>query len=1776
MALALFFYFMTLFILPVQAQNPIVTNSATYDVFMNLDPSLGLNPTDFANDVSNYLEDLGAASGSYRINTSAVIIDPTDVAKWEVYDHYDLNWYANQAAWSASPGGFNSGNIPSNWYYYSVNDASAAFNTHKTIEDLLNGAAGTTWMKAGRLQSHIYPYVENGKPAMQFYGYSQMAAADFLYYPADVASTKTVKFDIDATNVITHSMNSAGFLINGGTNGTGSSKIINGYLMLFTWPAGLSTPATSLSSVKIYKLTDVNVDYLHNSGGLGTLVATSSFNTFYTKSHIELSITSTTLTATIQQLDGSGNLTGAQSTMFNSQVLTNTGFGGFGPFVLYSGHGCENTSAFRYSNLEMAFGGVLSGNSSLESYQYAQYLTNSTNRFFVNLTNTSATNYASSSNDMDNAYLTRIKDDQVIMITDESAGTYLPGTLNENIKDVTSEPTDATIAASLGLADLSGLSSTQKLAAKLAYLIKNTPLGAYGTITTPTSTAVASLYLMDGPGTDGLWTEAKQVNEIKSWLVSSSGINIFLNPDNSVNATGLTATYKLTDPAGTKTTITTFTDSNGKLYFALPKASTTGEYSVTLSYATGGIITTTIPSTTTFNYVPIPSLDGSPSISGTMQYGQILTVTPNITVIPGVTGTLSYKWKANGTIITGATGNTYTLTASEVGKPITCEITSDVQAGTVSAIASGTVSKITITPATVPTVTSKTYNGTTATTGGTISFSGTVNSEFPAYTASIIWTSANVGTSTVNVSGISLTSLTDRYVLSVTTLSNVTPDNNAIISKATPTASVYPTASSITYGQTLQNSTLTTSSAVVNGFSGAIPGSYTWKNSTTKPTSAGNFTTATVTFTPADVTNYNSIDFDINVTVIKADLTVTADAKSKVYGEANPTLSFQYGGWLNGDDAEDLTTKPHALTSVSVTSPSDVYTGGITVTGGVDENYNFAYIAADFSVTKATLSVTADAKAKVYGEANPSLTFQYSGWLNGDDAEDLTTKPHALTSVSVTSPSDVYTGGITVTGGVDENYNFAYIAADFSVTKATLSVSADAKTKAYGEANPSLSFQYSGWLNGDDDEDLTTKPYASTSVSVISAADVYTGGITVEGGVDENYNFSYNAADFSVTKAVLTVTATDKSKIYGEADPVPDYTITGTLYNDDSYSVVTGVSLSTTTGASATYGTHTITAKDGTAGNYAITHVNGTLTVGKAQLTVTANDKAKVYGATDPVLDYTPSGTLYYSDDYSVITGVSLNAPTGASATFGTHAITAAGGTADNYEVDHVKATLTVSKAAALNVTANDKSKVYGAADPEFDYTSSGTLYYTDTYSVINGVTVNAPTGASASYGSHTITAEGGSADNYDVYHINGTMTVSKAAALTATANSKSKVFGDTDPVLDYSASGVLYYDDTYSVITGVSLSASTGESANVGSHIITTAGGSADNYDVTLQNGTLTVTKAELTAKADNKSRIYGDANPSFTITYEGFKYSDNINSLIIRPSASTTATPGSNAGTYDITLSSGSDNNYQINNIEGVLTVEKALISITANDKTRTYGEANPDLTISYSGFINSDGTDNLDIKPTAFTSADMASDAGKYSIKAEGGSDNNYSFKYINGTLEIIKADQVLSFETIPSGLRKTQHHELVASSTSGLPVTFESSVPAIAEISGDNMTVLKEGTVIITAIQEGNQNWNPALSLTQSVVTLPTFDNIGSLFTPNNDGMNDYWYIPDIDQYGTVSVQVYNRFGKLLYHSSAYKNDWDGTYNGAPLPEASYYYIIKSTEKGIIKGVINLVR
>lgn len=103
---------------------------------------------------------------------------------------------------------------------------------------------------------------------------------------------------------------------------------------------------------------------------------------------------------------------------------------------------------------------------------------------------------------------------------------------------------------------------------------------------------------------------------------------------------------------------------------------------------------------------------------------------------------------------------------------------------------------------------------------------------------------------------------------------------------------------------------------------------------------------------------------------------------------------------------------------------------------------------------------------------------------------------------------------------------------------------------------------------------------------------------------------------------------------------------------------------------------------------------------------------------------------------------------------------------------------------------------------------------------------------------------------------------------------------------------------------------------------ITTTQAGNA-TYAPFSKTYTLTVNKSVLTVKANDCSKKEGEANPTFTLSYSGFKYNDNESSLTQRPTASTTATTNSPAGTYTITVSGGASNNYTFNYVNGTLTI-------------------------------------------------------------------------------------------------------------------------------------------------------------------------------------------------------------------------------------------------------------
>lgn len=79
-----------------------------------------------------------------------------------------------------------------------------------------------------------------------------------------------------------------------------------------------------------------------------------------------------------------------------------------------------------------------------------------------------------------------------------------------------------------------------------------------------------------------------------------------------------------------------------------------------------------------------------------------------------------------------------------------------------------------------------------------------------------------------------------------------------------------------------------------------------------------------------------------------------------------------------------------------------------------------------------------------------------------------------------------------------------------------------------------------------------------------------------------------------------------------------------------------------------------------------------------------------------------------------------------------------------------------------------------------------------------------------------------------------------------------------------------------------------------------------------------------------------------------------------------------------------------------------------------------------------------------------------------------------------------------------------------------------------------------------------------------------------FSPNGDGVHDTWQFPALSVYPLCRVDIFDRYGRLLFHSIGYDKPWDGRYNGKPLPVGTYYYVIKPSEKlDAMSGSITLL-
>jgi hypothetical protein len=185
----------------------------------------------------------------------------------------------------------------------------------------------------------------------------------------------------------------------------------------------------------------------------------------------------------------------------------------------------------------------------------------------------------------------------------------------------------------------------------------------------------------------------------------------------------------------------------------------------------------------------------------------------------------------------------------------------------------------------------------------------------------------------------------------------------------------------------------------------------------------------------------------------------------------------------------------------------------------------------------------------------------------------------------------------------------------------------------------------------------------------------------------------------SVTPAPLVITANDQNKVYGAPLPALTASYSGFVNGDTAANLTMPPTLSTT----ATAGSHvagnpySITVIGATAANYSISYVPGTLTVTPASLSITADNKNKVYGAALPSLTASYSGFVNGDTSASLSTPPTLSTSATATSPAGSYPITASNAADADYTISYVPSTLTIYQAGTVvGITASSPTSVFG------------------------------------------------------------------------------------------------------------------------------------------------------------------------------------------------------------------------------------------------------------------------------------------------------------------------------------------------------------------------------------------------------------------------------------------------------------------------------------------------
>ena len=355
-----------------------------------------------------------------------------------------------------------------------------------------------------------------------------------------------------------------------------------------------------------------------------------------------------------------------------------------------------------------------------------------------------------------------------------------------------------------------------------------------------------------------------------------------------------------------------------------------------------------------------------------------------------------------------------------------------------------------------------------------------------------------------------------------------------------------------------------------------------------------------MTFTPTNTTAYNGATATVMISVDPAAPDVSVNPVNLTYGTA--LANTQLGGTATWTVGGNVVTVPGSWTYTSaagtVPNAGTGQSESVTFTPMDSADYSPVTTIVTVNVSPAALTITANNQNKVYG-ALPELTASYSGFVNGDTAASLTLPPKL--STTATTNSSVSGGPYTITASdaVDPNYTISYVAGTLAVTAASLTITADNQTKTYGEAFTfgGSDFTISGLVNGDTVTGVTLTSVGAQATAVASGSPYAITASGATGSGLSNYNITYASGTLTVEPAPLTITANNASMVAGQPIPTFSAKYSGFVLGQGPGVLSGSLAFNTPATPASPAGLFSIVPAGLSSSNYAITYVNGTLSV---------------------------------------------------------------------------------------------------------------------------------------------------------------------------------------------------------------------------------------------------------------------------------------------------------------------------------------------------------------------------------------------------------------------------------------------------------------------------------------------------------------------------------------------------------------------------------------------------